>query len=170
MTAALSRKLGLKQDEGEALYAWASATPGSIDARQSLAQYYARTGDKTAAITEYQALAGLAPANASVHRGLAAAYQSTRDFSSAQTELVTAMNLQPQDMSTRVQLAQVYQRMGDRESALQTYSGIITDAPGSNEARQAQHAINKIERQLQAVANPQQIIPKKPGGKKPKTP
>jgi hypothetical protein len=48
-------------------------------------------------------------------------------------------------------LAQVYQGMGDRESAFQTYGGIIADAPGSNEAVQAQRATNRLARQVQAA-------------------
>jgi hypothetical protein len=53
--------------------------------------------------------------------------------------------------SYRLQLAQVYQGMGDRESAFQTYGGIIADAPGSNEAVQAQRATNRLARQVQAA-------------------
>jgi tetratricopeptide (TPR) repeat protein len=153
MAASLYRKLGMKQEEGNALYAWANAAPGSVDARRSLAQYYARIGDKPSAAAEYQALVGLAPANADAHSALASVYRGMKQFPEAQAELVTAMNLQPQNMSYRLQLAQVYQGMGDRESAFQTYGGIIADAPGSNEAVQAQRAINRLARQVQAAQN-----------------
>ena len=62
------------------------------------------------------------------------------------------MNAQPNDMSTRAQLADTYRRSGDPQAAMDTYRGIIEDAPNSAEARNAQRSIAQLERAPQKPA------------------
>lgn len=149
MAASLYRTLKMPAEEGVALSEWASAVPESPDARRALAQYYNRVGDKPGALSEYQAVAALVPANANAHRDLAQAYQRLRQYPEAQQELVTALSLRPNDMQTRLQLGQVQRQLGDAGGAVATYEGVMADAPGTVEARQAQRAINQVNRQLQ---------------------
>jgi tetratricopeptide (TPR) repeat protein len=161
MAASLYRRLGMPDQEAATLQNWVSAAPNSVDARRTLAQFYGRIGDKPDAVAEYETIAQLIPGNAGAHRDLAGAYQQARQYDAAMNELVTAMNLQPQDMGTRMQLAQVYRQMGDMAAALQTYTGIIADAPNSPQASQAQRAATQIQRRL---LSPPPTKPGKPKG------
>jgi len=146
-TASMYRRLDMPNEERQILEAWASEAPGSVDVHRALGQFYARTGDKPLAVAEYSTVAQLAPDSANAHRQLAGAYQQVRRYDDAQQELVLAMNLQPENMAVRIQLGKLYRQSGDIEAATQTYYGIINDSPpDSTEARQAQRAINTINR------------------------
>ncbi len=148
MAASLYRQLNMPQQEGTALQSWVAQAPGSVEAHRAMAQYYNRTGNTPNALAEYQAVAQLTPQNATAYRDLGLAYQRMQMYGDAQGALATAMNLQPNNMGIRLQLAEAYRRGGQIDPALQTYYGILQDAPDSSAANQARRNIDRIQRAL----------------------
>jgi tetratricopeptide (TPR) repeat protein len=148
MAASLYHQLKMPEQEAAALSGWVSQAPGSVEAHQAMAQFYSRNGDKPGALAEYQAVVQLTPQNAAAYRDLGQAYQRMQMYGDAQAALATAMNLQPQNMNIRLQLADAYRRGGQTDPALQTYYGILQDAPDSSAAAQARRNIDRIQRAL----------------------
>ena len=154
MVASVYRALGMSAEEGTTLQTWAQQAPDALDVKRMLADYYARTGDSQASLVEYQGIAQRVPEDADTHRNLAYAYRRLNMTEQAETELATAAQLQPRNMSTQLQLGDLYRQSQKYDAALQTYQGIIANAPNTPEAQQAQQMMTQVQRQIQAAAPP----------------
>ena len=152
MAASVYRTLGMSSEEGTVLDAWRQQAPDALDARRVLADYYARTGDNQASLTEYQGIAQRLPEDADVHRNLSYAYRRLNMSQEAETEMGTAAALQPRNMSTQLQLAEMYRQSQKFDAALQTYAGVIAEAPNTPEGQQAQQSMVQLQRQIQPPA------------------
>jgi len=148
MSAEVYRGLNMMLDERTTLRRWGNKAPDSADAHRELGDHYARANNMPVAIDEYEAAVALTPDNAAARRDLAYAYQRVQRYEDAQAELRAAMNLQPESMEVRVHLAQAYEQGANLEAALETYYGIVSEAPDSPQANRARNAIPNLEDKL----------------------
>ncbi len=148
MASGVYRQMGMKEEEGQALTNWVNTDPNSADARLALADYYRRSNDYNSAINQYQTAIQLAPGNVSSYVALGSLYSRMGMYSEAEAQYQQILQLQPNNTTAQLMLAQTYQRQGDINNALQMYQYIAQTSKDPSQVRQAQHAINRIERQM----------------------
>lgn len=144
--ASLYRQLNLAAEEGQALQAWVTAAPTSVDAHRWLAEYDQRTNNAPGALAEYQRILEISPGDVEAHVSLAGVYQSQQQSARAQAELATAVSLRPGDMNLRLRLGDAYRQTGNLDSALVVYQGIVQFAPDSAAGRTARQILDSLQR------------------------
>lgn len=153
MASGIYRQMGMKEEEGQALTSWVNTDPNSPDARLALADYYRRNHDYNSAINQYQTAIQLAPGNVSSYVALGSLYNRMGMYSEAEAQYQQVLQLQPNNVTAQLLLAQTYQRQGDINNALQMYQYIAQTSKDPAQVRQAQQAINRLERQTAGTSS-----------------
>jgi Tfp pilus assembly protein PilF len=134
--------LAARELKGLDFTAQPSATPADAAFQRGVAAFNA--DDAETAADAFEEAVRLAPTSADAHTNLGLVYLRLNRDDDGLRELEKALALQPRSVSAQLGIGKCYAKRGNVAKALQVFRRVVSSAPGSREAIEAQSLIDKF--------------------------